>query len=33
MDAMDSNGNKEIFYGYIEEIWELDYGPCFGASE
>ena len=24
MDATDSNGKKETFYGYIEEIWELD---------
>ena len=29
MDATDSNGKKETFYGYIEEIWELDYGPNF----
>ena len=33
MDATDSNGKKETFYGYIEEIWELDYCPIFqGAS-
>jgi len=29
MDATDSNGKKETFYDYIEEIWELDYGPNF----
>jgi hypothetical protein len=27
MDATDNNGKKEIYYGHIEEIWELDYGP------
>jgi hypothetical protein len=27
MDATDNNGKKETYYGYIEEIWELDYGP------
>ena len=29
MDAMDSKGNKEIFYGYIAEIEKLDYSPNF----
>ena len=29
IDATDPNGNKEIYYGRIEEIWELDYGPYF----
>ena len=29
MDATYSNGKKETFYSYIEEIWELDYGPNF----
>jgi len=29
LDVTDSNKKKEIFYGYIEEIWELDYGPNF----
>ena len=28
MDATDNNG-KKTHYGYIEEIWELDYGPNF----
>jgi hypothetical protein len=28
-DATDENGNKDTYYGYIEEIWELDYGPNF----
>ncbi|KAK1626441.1 hypothetical protein QYE76_000756 [Lolium multiflorum] len=28
-DAEDDNGNKVTYYGYIEEIWELDYGPNF----
>ena len=33
MDATDNNGKKDTYYGYIEEIWELDYGPKFqGAS-
>ena len=25
----DENGQKDTYYGYIEEIWELDYGPSF----
>ena len=29
MDATDNNEKKETFYGYIEEIWELDYCPNF----
>ena len=29
MDATDINGKNETYYGYIEEIWELDYGPNF----
>ena len=29
IDAIDPNENKEIYYGRIEEIWELDYGPYF----
>ena len=29
MDATDSNRKKETFYGYIEEIWKLDYSPNF----
>jgi hypothetical protein len=28
-DAEEGNGNKVTYYGYIEEIWELDYGPNF----
>ena len=29
-DAKDENGRTlETYYGYIEEIWELDYGPTF----
>src|SRR4051812_135358 len=28
-DATDNNGSKTTYYGYIEEIWELDYGPTF----
>ncbi|KAK1605788.1 hypothetical protein QYE76_029461 [Lolium multiflorum] len=28
-DAEDGNGNKVTYYGYIEEIWELDYEPNF----
>jgi hypothetical protein len=27
IDAMDSNNNKNLYYGVIEEIWELVYGP------
>jgi hypothetical protein len=23
------NGKKDTYHGYIEEIWELDYGPTF----
>ena len=25
IDAIDPNGNKQTYYGRIEEIWELDY--------
>ena len=28
-DAKDENGHTTTYYGYIEEIWELDYGPLF----
>jgi hypothetical protein len=28
-DATDDNGQKDTYYRYIEEIWELDYGPTF----
>jgi hypothetical protein len=28
-DAPDDNGKKDTYYGYIEEVWELDYGPNF----
>jgi hypothetical protein len=28
-DAENDNGRKDTYYGYIEEIWELDYGPSF----
>ena len=24
-DAINKDGNKHLFYGYIEEIWELNY--------
>jgi hypothetical protein len=27
IDAMGSNNNKNSYYGVIEEIWELEYGP------
>jgi len=27
IDAIDNDGNKESYYGVIEEIWELIYGP------
>ena len=27
IDATDPNGNKKTYYGRIEEICELDYGP------
>jgi hypothetical protein len=26
VDAEDSTGTKNAYYGYIEEIWELNYG-------
>ena len=26
IDAYDCDGNKETYYGFIEEIWELEYG-------
>ena len=37
IDATDRNGKKQIYYGCIEKIWELDYAPnlqslCFGAN-
>ena len=28
-DATNDNGQMDTYYGYIEEIWELDYGPSF----
>ncbi|KAK1664030.1 hypothetical protein QYE76_052189 [Lolium multiflorum] len=28
-DAADDNGKKVTYYGYIEEIWELEYEPNF----
>jgi len=28
-DAAEDNGQKTTYYGFIEEIWELDYGPSF----
>ena len=28
-DAINNNGQKDTYYGYIEQIWELDYGPSF----
>jgi hypothetical protein len=28
-DATKNNGQKDTYYGYIEKIWELDYGPTF----
>jgi Transposase family tnp2/Domain of unknown function (DUF4218)/Domain of unknown function (DUF4216) len=27
IDATNNDGEKDTYYGYIEEIWELDYGP------
>ena len=27
IDATDSSGQTNSYFGYIEEIWELDYGP------
>jgi hypothetical protein len=29
IDATNNNGQKDTYYGYIGEIWELDYGPSF----
>ena len=28
-DATNNNRKKDTYYGYIEEIWELDYGASF----
>jgi hypothetical protein len=28
-DAVTGKGQMDTYYGYIEEIWELDYGPSF----
>jgi hypothetical protein len=28
-DAATDNERKDTYYGYIDEIWELDYGPTF----
>ena len=28
-DATNDYGQKDTYYGYIEQIWELDYGPSF----
>ena len=27
IDATDSSGQTNSYFGYIEEMWELDYGP------
>ena len=27
IDATDPNGNKQTYYGRIDEIWELEYAP------
>ena len=27
IDAIDNDGNKDTYYGCIEKIWELEYGP------
>jgi hypothetical protein len=31
-DATCKNGKKDTYYGYIEEIWELDYGSTFKVT-
>ena len=31
-DAADDNGKKVTYYGYIEEIWELDYSGANGST-
>jgi hypothetical protein len=28
-DVANNNGRIDTYFGYIEEIWELDYGPSF----
>jgi hypothetical protein len=28
-DVVTGKGRMDTYYGYIEEIWELDYGPNF----
>ena len=37
IEAFDGSGRKILYFGIIEEIWELDYGrditvPCFDAA-
>ena len=27
IDAIGNDGNKDSYFGVIEEIWELEYGP------
>ena len=27
IDAYDTNGEKDTYYGWIDEIWQLNYGP------
>jgi hypothetical protein len=29
IDATNNNVQKYPYYGYIEEIWKLEYGPSF----
>jgi hypothetical protein len=31
-DAANNNRKKDTYYGYIEELWELDYGTSFKVS-
>ena len=28
-DATNDDGTKDTYYGFIQQIWELDYGPSF----
>jgi hypothetical protein len=30
-DAANNSGPKDTYYGFIEELWECDYGPSFKA--
>ena len=29
VDAIDRNSSKESYYDFIDEIWEVEYGPLY----